>query len=238
MPPRKSKRVAEKTAQQTNQQDPQAQSQATTVLAPEQIATTLAQLLEGQRQTQQQIDALLAQQNNPQPARTQRVNSGPPRAPARTRGRPRTRTETAEDAREIINNRRAAREERSERMARASARDRSVVERTDLRDTINRSQSRTLPPRTTRQEEEASSTDPTYLPKVDREGVDARIKDLEEQIRKLGKKPARDHVNTETESLFIDRVTKFAIPKKFKHPNLDSYNGSGSPVDHVRTYKA
>ena len=123
-------------------------------------------------------------------------------------------------------------------MARASTQGRLVTDHTDLRDTINRSQSRTLPQRTTLHEEEVSSADPTCLPKTDREGVEARIKNLENQIQKLGRTPDRDHVNTETESPFTDQVMRFTVPRKFKQPHLDSYNGSGSPVDHVRAYKA
>ena len=50
MPPRKSK----KNVQQANHMD----VAAPTVLTPEQISATLAQLLEGQRKTQQQVEAL------------------------------------------------------------------------------------------------------------------------------------------------------------------------------------
>ena len=42
----------------------------------------------------------------------------------------------------------------------------------------------------------------------------------------------------ETESPFSTRITRFSVPCKFKQLYLDSYNGSGSPVDHVWTYKA
>ena len=56
--------------------------------------------------------------------------------------------------------------------------------------------------------------------------------------RNLGRGSAWDHTNTETESQFSTQITRFSVPRKFKQPHLDSYNGSGSPVDHVRTYKA
>ena len=56
--------------------------------------------------------------------------------------------------------------------------------------------------------------------------------------RNLGRGSAYDHTNTETESPFSSRITRFTIPRKFKQSHLDSYNGSGSPVDHVRNYKA
>ena len=56
--------------------------------------------------------------------------------------------------------------------------------------------------------------------------------------RNRGRNRICDHVNTETESPFSSQITRFSIPRKFKQPNLDSYNSSESPVDHVRTYKA
>ena len=56
--------------------------------------------------------------------------------------------------------------------------------------------------------------------------------------KNLGQAPIRDHANTEIESLFFSRIARFAMPRKFKQSHLDSYNGLGSPIDHVRTYKA
>ena len=56
--------------------------------------------------------------------------------------------------------------------------------------------------------------------------------------KNLGCGSACDHTNIETESLFSTRITSFTVPRKLKPPHLDSYNGSGSSVDHVRTYKA
>ena len=94
----------------------------------------------------------------------------------------------------------------------------------------------------TRHEKEASSTDPTYHSNSGRVGVEARIEDLERRIgrmaKNLGRAPICDHSNTKTESPFSSWITRFAIPCKFKQPHLDSYNSSGSLVDHVRTYKA
>ena len=55
--------------------------------------------------------------------------------------------------------------------------------------------------------------------------------------RNLGRNRIYDHANTEIESLFSCQITKFSIPRKFKQPHLDSYNGSGSRVDLIRTYK-
>ena len=59
MPPKRSKRIAEK----SGQTDPPAG-----LMTPEEIAAALEQLIEGQRQAQQQIEALLAQQGIPRPA--------------------------------------------------------------------------------------------------------------------------------------------------------------------------
>ena len=57
-------------------------------------------------------------------------------------------------------------------------------------------------------------------------------------VKNLGRRSTCDHINTETESPFSTRITRLTVPRKFKQSHLDSYNGSGSPVDHVRTYKA
>ena len=57
MPPKRRKRIAQK----AGQADPPASASVAVVLTPEPIAATLAQLVEGQGQTQQQIEALLAQ---------------------------------------------------------------------------------------------------------------------------------------------------------------------------------
>ena len=56
--------------------------------------------------------------------------------------------------------------------------------------------------------------------------------------KKLERDWACDHTNTKTEPPFSTRITRFSVPRTFKQPHLDSYNGSGSPIDHLRTYKA
>ena len=72
--------------------------------------------------------------------------------------------------------------------------------------------------------------------------MEAHIEDLESRIggmvRNLGCGSACDHTNTETESPFSIWITRFTVLRKFKQPHLDSYNGSGSPVDHIQTFKA
>ena len=59
-----------------------------------------------------------------------------------------------------------------------------------------------------------------------------------EFARNLGQDLICDHINTDTESPFFSWITRFSIPCKFKQPYLDSYNGSGSLVDKVKTFKA
>ena len=59
MPLKRSKRIAQKSGQ--------ADQQPAAALTPEEILVVLAQLFEGQRQTQQQIEALLAQQASVKP---------------------------------------------------------------------------------------------------------------------------------------------------------------------------
>ena len=69
-----------------------------------------------------------------------------------------------------------------------------------------------------------------------------RVKDLENQIDKMAKKLNRvsihDQVGTEIESPFSSHISRFTIPRKFKQPHLETYNGTGSPVDHIWPYKA
>ena len=90
--------------------------------------------------------------------------------------------------------------------------------------------------------EEASSSDPTYQVDDKRTGMEVNIRDLERQIRDMArnmdKKPAYKYADTEIESPFSSQVTKSTILRKFKQPRLNTYNGSGSPVNHIRTYKA
>ena len=91
MPPKRSKRIAQK----AGQVDPL----ITTVLTPKQITTALAQLMEGQRQTQQQIEALLALQNNPQQAESQLEGTDRGWEPSCTQLRARAHLSHTKDAR-------------------------------------------------------------------------------------------------------------------------------------------
>ena len=72
--------------------------------------------------------------------------------------------------------------------------------------------------------------------------MEGHVEDLERRMggiaKNLGQNPICDHVNTETKSSFSSQITRFSISHKFKQPHLDSYNGSESLIDHVRTYKA
>ena len=72
--------------------------------------------------------------------------------------------------------------------------------------------------------------------------MEARIEDLERRMgriaRNLNQDLVCDNASTEKESPFSNRITRFSIPRKFKQLYLDSYNGLGSLVDYVRTYKA
>ena len=132
--------------------------------------------------------------------------------------------------------------EEQDRLARASTQDHSARSRSDLRHRINRSRARTVSQDLACHEEEASSIDPTYYCDTDQVAVEARIEDLERWIDRKTKNQGRsfvyDHINTKTELHFTTQITRFTIPCKFKQPHLDSYNGFGSPVDHVRTYRA
>ena len=183
MPPKRSKRIAEKSDQ--------ANQQSAAALTPEEISTALAQLLEGQRSTQQQIEALLDQQpgGEPEVSRLGRVRSdrGPPRSDRQTQAS----TSRARDAREDINNRRATREARHDQAIGGSAEGRSARSRDDLRYTINRRRSQTSHHGASRQKEEGSSTDPTYCLETYPEDVAARIEDLERRIGGMARNMGR-----------------------------------------------
>ena len=84
MSPKISKRIAEKSGQ--------ADQQPAATLTLEEISAALAQLLEGQRQTQQQIEVLLAQQPGGEPEGLQpgrvRSDRGPPWSDRQTQASP------------------------------------------------------------------------------------------------------------------------------------------------------
>ena len=131
---------SKKIVQQANHAKLPAKAPAPTTLTSEQISTALARLLEGLCKTQEQVEALLAQQSNPQPAESQPESTAG--------GRETTRllqgTHHAEDAYDVINNKRATREEGRDCANRVSAQDHSAKSRGDLRHTINQSRSRAL----------------------------------------------------------------------------------------------
>ena len=72
------------------------------------ITAALAQLLQDQHLTRQQIETLLAQQNNPQPVKSPLRATKGDREPMRTRLLARAHMSNIEDVRDIINNRRDA----------------------------------------------------------------------------------------------------------------------------------
>ena len=54
----------------------------------------------------------------------------------------------------------------------------------------------------------------------------------------MGKKSTYDLASTETESPFTEEITSIIVPHKFKQPQMESYDSSKSPMDHVRAYKS
>ena len=161
--------------------------------------------------------SVVAQQN--QQVGSQPANTDAGQESTHTRHRAPARPSQDEDARTIINNRRAAREAAQGRLVRESALDFSAKSRDDLIHTINRNRSRASLHRTGHHEEETSSSDPTYV-ESGRETVEARVKELENQIDRIAKKfdqgSFHNQVGTETESPFSSNITRFAIPRKFK----------------------
>ena len=79
MLPKRSKKIAQKSGQ--------ADQQPAAALTPEEISVALAQLLEGQRQTQQQIEELLAQQASVESAGPRPEGAQHEREPSRFDGR-------------------------------------------------------------------------------------------------------------------------------------------------------
>ena len=72
--------------------------------------------------------------------------------------------------------------------------------------------------------------------------MQAQICNLEKRqgdmAKDFGNRPIHPLTDTETESSFTRKIHEFAIPQKFKQPQIETYNGQGSPVDHVQAYKA
>ena len=56
--------------------------------------------------------------------------------------------------------------------------------------------------------------------------------------KNLGHNFIYNHADTETKLPFLTQITGLVLTHKFKQPYLDSYNGSRSPVDYIRTYRA
>ena len=114
--------------------------------------------------------------------------------------------------------------------------------RGDLRHMLNRNRALTESRSPAPDEQEASTSDPTYQSGAIRVRVEAHIEELERRIGRMAdgrdRRPARDRVCTETESPFSRRILRFPVPRRFKQPHLESYDGKESPIDHIRTYKA
>ena len=46
-----------------------------------------------------------------------------------------------------------------------------------------------------------------------------------------------DALVQQTESLFKAEVLHFPLPAKFRMPQIETFNGTKDPVDHLNTYK-
>ena len=90
-----------------------------------------------------------------------------------------------EDAREVINNRRAAREERPGRQTQLSDQGDPIGSRGDLKDILNSNRARTESRITSPDEEDASTSDLTYQSGADRGRVEARIEELERRFGRM-----------------------------------------------------
>ena len=176
MPLKRSKRIAEK----SSQADPPAG-----LMTPEDIAAALEQLMEGQRQAQQQIEALLAQQGVPRSAATQPRSTEGGRAAPSARSGSQEAPRRTEGAREVINNRRAARGHRPGRGTQLSDQGDPARSHGDLRHMHNRNRARTESQSSAPNEEKASTSDPTYLSGADRDKVEARIEELDWRIGRM-----------------------------------------------------
>ena len=124
MPPKRSKRIAQKFGQ--------ADQQPVAALTPEEIFVAPTQLLEGQRQIQQA---------STQPTGSQLEGSGCDQEPSQSNQCTQASPSRAGDVREVINNRRAARDDWRNRATRGLAKADLARNRGDLRHTINRHRS-------------------------------------------------------------------------------------------------
>ena len=46
-----------------------------------------------------------------------------------------------------------------------------------------------------------------------------------------------DDLGHRTDSPFTASINSYPLPPKFKMPSLDSYDGTGDPVDHIASFK-
>ena len=139
-------------------------------------------------------------------------------------------------------NRKAAREERHKRSARELGQDPTATSYGDLKHQVNCS-SQALPHGIVLMgQKEVSSTDPTYQDNSGRDGVQVKIRDLERRIgdmaKNMGNKSTYDLASTDTESPFIGNIIGIVVSHKFKQPQMESYDGSGSSIDHIQAYRS
>jgi hypothetical protein len=74
--------------------------------------------------------------------------------------------------------------------------------------------------------------------------MDARMNELQAKFEEVSKKVVDKHFLTVDNILqgpnlpFTKEVMEFDLPPKFKIPQIDPYDRSKDPVDHIETYKA
>ena len=56
--------------------------------------------------------------------------------------------------------------------------------------------------------------------------------------RNMGKKLTHELTNIEIKLPFIKEITGIVVPHKFRQLQMESYDGLGRPVDHIRVYKS
>ena len=65
-----------------------------------------------------------------------------------------------------------------------------------------------------------------------------RFKGIQQELSVKGRAPnSMDTLVQQTESLFTAEVLHFPLPVKFRMPQIEAFDGTKDPIDHLNTYK-
>ena len=82
-----------------------------------------------------------------------------------------------------------------------------------------------------------------YQPKTGERSWEQRFRDIQQELSRVretvkGRAPvSMDALVQQTESPFTVEVLHFPLPTKFRMPQIETFNGTKDPIDHLNTYK-